>query len=51
MPAAKGREQTAFRLSRDGRKLLEKLSKKLGVSMAAVVEIAIREAAKKRGVE
>jgi len=48
MPASKGREQTAFRLTRDGRNLLEKLAKKLGLSMAGVIEVAIREAAAKR---
>lgn len=51
MPAAKGRELYAFRLSPVARKLLVKLAKASGISMTAALEIAIREAAKKRGVE
>lgn len=50
MPASADRTQTAFRLTPKARKLLERLAKKLGVSMAAVVEIAVREAAEKRGI-
>lgn len=50
MPAAKGRELSAFRLTPLGRKLLEKMAKASGISMTGALEIAIREAAKKRGI-
>jgi len=42
-----GKKQTAFRLSAEARRLLGVLSEKLGVTQAAVVEIAIREKAQK----
>ncbi len=44
-----GKKQTAFRLSEEARRLLEVLSRKLGVTQAAIVELAIREKAQKEG--
>ncbi len=45
-----GKKQTAFRLSAEARRLLEVLSEKLGVTQAAIVELAIREKAQKESV-
>ena len=42
---------TSFRLSEEALRLLDELAKKLGISQAAVLEIAIRAAAKKEGVK
>lgn len=40
---------TSFRLSALARKLLGKIAKESGISLTAALEIAIREAAKRRG--
>jgi len=40
---------TSFRLSDDARDLLQQLSEKTGISQVAVLEILIREKAKKDG--
>ncbi len=42
-----GKKLTAFRLSAEARRLLGVLSEKLGVTQAAIVELAIREKAQK----
>ncbi len=47
MPAKK---LMAVRITTTGRKLLENIAKELGVSLSGALEIAIREAAKKRGI-
>lgn len=44
------KKKTSVSLSQDGRTLLEKLARKLGVSQSAVLEIAIREKADREGV-
>jgi predicted transcriptional regulator len=41
---------TTIRYTPEAKRLLETLAKKLGVSQTAVVEMAIREFAEKRGV-
>jgi len=41
----------AFRLSDEARRLLKALSKKLGISMVAVLEMAIREYAAKHEIK
>ncbi len=43
-------DSTSFRLSEIARKLLAKIAKESGISLTAALEIAIREAAKKRGI-
>jgi DNA-binding MarR family transcriptional regulator len=50
MPASPDRTQTAFRFTPKGRKLLERLAKKWGVSMAAVLERLIREEAERQSI-
>ena len=42
---------SAFKLSKDAKDLLRKLSKHLGVSMTATLELAIRMLAKKERIE
>lgn len=42
---------TSFRLSADALDLLDQLSEKCGISKTAVIEILIRERAKKEGVQ
>lgn len=42
---------TSIRLSEEAQRLRAELAKKLGVTQAAVVELAIRELAKKEGVK
>ena len=42
---------TSFRLSSEGKDLLEKLAEKWGVNRTAMLEILIRERAKKEGVK
>lgn len=41
---------TSFRLTREALRLLFDLAKSLGISQAGVLELAIREMAKKKGV-
>ena len=45
------RKMAAFRLTNGARALLARLSEHLGVSQAAVIEIAVRDLAKSKGVE
>ena len=45
------KKKTSFTLSEKADSLLKKLSEKLGLSMAGVIEIAIREKAKKEDIE
>ncbi len=47
MPAKK---LMAVRLTETGRSLLENIASTLGIPLSAALEIAIREAAKKRGI-
>ncbi len=47
MPAKK---LMAVRITATGRKLLENIAKSHGIPLSAALEIAIREAAKKRGI-
>jgi predicted transcriptional regulator len=42
---------TSLRLTPDGKRLLRELATKLGITMVAVIEIAIREIAKREGIE
>jgi predicted transcriptional regulator len=42
---------TSLRLTSEAKRLLQLLAQKTGVSMAAIIEIAIREKAKREGVE
>ena len=44
------KKATSVRVSEEARVLLRKLSKKLGVSQAAIMEIAVRDLAKREGV-
>lgn len=43
------RKMTSFRLSDDGRGLIVRLARRLGVSQSAVVEIAVRRLAQQEG--
>jgi len=43
--------QTSIRLTQEAKRLRKLLSAKLGVSLTAVIELAIREFAKREGVE
>jgi predicted transcriptional regulator len=45
------KKPTAVRLTDDGKLLLEKMAKRLGVSQTAIMEMAIREMAERRGVD
>jgi hypothetical protein len=45
------KEPTSFRLSPDGRRLLEELSRRMGVSRTAILEVLIREKAKQEGID
>ncbi len=45
------RQPVSFRIAPETRRLLEVLSKRLGVSKAGVLALAIREMAERRGVE
>jgi predicted transcriptional regulator len=42
---------TSIRMSDEGKRLLEALAEKLGISQAAVLELAIREMAKREEVK
>jgi predicted transcriptional regulator len=42
---------TSVRLSDDAKRLISELSRKLGVSQTAIIELAIREKAKREGVK
>lgn len=42
---------TSIRLSDEGKRLMALLAEKLGISQAAVLELAIREKAKREGVK
>ena len=44
------KKKTSIRYSDEAKNLLEKLSKKLGVSQSAVLELAIRALAKQEGI-
>jgi predicted DNA-binding protein len=44
-------KSTSFRLSLEAKRLLKELSKKQGISQAAVLEILIREKAKAENIE
>jgi hypothetical protein len=46
----KGKNPTTIRLTELGEQLLTKLATKIGVSKAAIIEMAIREKAEKEGV-
>jgi hypothetical protein len=49
MPTEK--QSTSFRLSDDARRLLAALADALGLSQAAVIEMAVRQLAKREGVK
>ena len=54
MPRKKGADpkmKTSIQISEEGKRLLELLSKRLGVSQSAIMELAIREKAKREKVE
>ena len=51
MPAVAKRTPTSFRLTDSARNLLEGLSEDLGVSQAAIVELAIRAYAATQGID
>ncbi|MFL5659018.1 MAG: ribbon-helix-helix protein, CopG family [Ktedonobacteraceae bacterium] len=44
------KKKTSIRYSDEAKTLLEKLSRKLGISQSAVLEIAIRTLAKQEGI-
>ena len=48
---ATNKQQTSLRLSAEGRALQEALARKLGLSLTAIVEMAIRELAERKGVK
>jgi predicted DNA-binding protein len=45
------KRQTSIRMSQEAKRLLEKISKQLGISQSAVIEISIRQLAKKEKIE
>lgn len=45
------RKQTSLRMSARGKVLLEETAIKLGITQAAAIELAVREFAKKNGVD
>jgi predicted DNA-binding protein len=45
------KKATSLRLTEEGKRLLEALSQKLGVNQTAVIELLIREKAKKEGLK
>lgn len=45
------KQATSFRLSVPARRLIEALAEETGLSQASVVEIALRDMAKRRGVK
>ncbi len=47
----KREKQTNVRLTDEGKRLLDELTKKLGVSQAAIIEIAIRRLAEQENVK
>jgi len=44
------KKPTSVRLSDDAKRLIAKLSLKLGISQTAIIELAIREKAKREGI-
>jgi hypothetical protein len=44
------KKHTSYRISDEGKRLIKLLAQRLGVSETAVVEMAVREMAEKRGV-
>lgn len=50
-PRPGGKEAVGFRLTPDARRLIGTLASRLGVTQAAVVELGVRELAKREGVE
>lgn len=42
---------TSVRLSNDAKRLIKLLSEKLGISQTAIIELAIREKAKREGLK
>lgn len=42
-------QQTNVRLSKDGRRLIERLAARLGISFTDVIELAVRELAETKG--
>jgi len=51
MFATKTKQLTSMRLSSEAKRLLALLAQKLSISQAAVLELAIREKAKREGVK
>ena len=45
------KRQTSLRMSQEAKRLLEEISKKLGITQSAVIEISIRQLAKKEKIE
>ena len=45
------KKATSIRISEEGKWLLQELSAKLGISQAAVIELALRALAKREGVQ
>jgi DNA-binding PadR family transcriptional regulator len=45
------KKHTSYRISEEGKQLIKLLARRLGVTETAVVEMAIREMAEKRGVK
>ena len=45
-----GKKRTSYRISAEGKQCIKLLARLLGVSETAVVEIAVREMAEKKGV-
>ncbi len=46
-----GKKHTSYRISEEGKQCIQLLARLLGVSETAVVEIAVREMAEKKGVK
>jgi len=50
-PRPGGKEAVSFRVTPDAKRLLAALSGKLGIAQSAVLELAVREMAERKGVE
>jgi predicted transcriptional regulator len=51
VPSRSEKKPITMRLSAEARRLLDRLATEFGVSQTAIVELAIREKAKREGVE
>jgi hypothetical protein len=46
-----GKKHTSYRISDEGKRLIKVLAQMLGITETAIVEIAVREMAEKKGIK